>query len=260
MTKFSATVCLPPTVPRKVPAAIAVAMAPYDMNAGDDWNPVGEWDAWYIHVSPRTPYLVRPEHDGDRRLLMAATVPRRKAGLEPLGPLECYGGPRGLLDLDAMRRRAVGEHDALRAAWETLAAAHPPARPLSEFVARHESDPGGYPLAQAERDHLLQPLVQEVAQRAVAGDPHFGMSFLTTDPVAYFAVDHERVRGTAQCRSRVRAAHPRRPVAGRRRRGLLGVGRRPAGAPRPGRPRRRRALPLLSHRPARERPAYSPCA
>ncbi|GAA3138763.1 hypothetical protein GCM10017687_64310 [Streptomyces echinatus] len=23
--------------------AVAVAMAPYDMNATDDWNPVGEW-------------------------------------------------------------------------------------------------------------------------------------------------------------------------------------------------------------------------
>ncbi|MEU0008574.1 hypothetical protein ABZ079_31070 [Streptomyces sp. NPDC006314] len=194
MTKFSATVCLPPTAPRKVPAATAVALAPYDMNAGDDWNPVGEWDAWYIHVHPAAPYLVRPAHDGDRRLLTAATVPRRKADLAPLGPLECYGGPRGLLDLDAMRRRAVGRHDALRAAWEGLTALHPPARPLSEFVARHDSDPDGYPLHRAKEDHLLQPLVQEVAQRAVAGDPHFGMSFLTTDPVAYFALDHERVR------------------------------------------------------------------
>ncbi|MEU9986382.1 hypothetical protein AB0E10_06125 [Streptomyces sp. NPDC048045] len=197
MTKFFATVCLPPTKPRRLRDAIAAAMAPYDINGTDEWNPAGEWDWWSIHVHAGSPYLVLPAHDGDRRLVTASTVPRRKADLAPLGPLECYGGPRGLLDLDAMRRRAVEQHDALSAAWDELAAQHPPARPLSEFLARHESDPDGYPLAQAKEDHLLQPLVQEVAQRAVAGDPHFGMSFLTTDPVAHFAEEHEAVRGTA---------------------------------------------------------------
>jgi hypothetical protein len=121
MTKFFATVCLPPTPPRRVPGAIAVAMAPYDMNATDDWNPVGEWDGWIIHARPETPYLVRPEYDGDRRLLTAGTVPGGATGLAPLGPLECYGGPRGLLDLAAMRRRVVrgaaGGPGAPHAAW-----------------------------------------------------------------------------------------------------------------------------------------------
>ncbi|MFI1363253.1 hypothetical protein [Streptomyces griseochromogenes] len=93
-----------------------------------------------------------------------------------------------------MRRRAVRRHDALSAAWDELAERHTPARPLAEFLARHESDPEGYALAQAKEDLLLQPLVQEVAQRAVAGDPHFGMSFLTDDPVAYFAREHEALR------------------------------------------------------------------
>ncbi|MFF9770437.1 hypothetical protein ACF1GT_28315 [Streptomyces sp. NPDC014636] len=116
MTKFLATVCLPPTPPHRVPDAIAVAMAPYDMNATDDWNPVGEWDGWMIHVRPGTPYLVRPEHDGDPRLLTAGTVPPSAADLAPLGPLECYGGPRGLLDLAAMRRRAVRGREAPYAA------------------------------------------------------------------------------------------------------------------------------------------------
>ncbi|WP_225824694.1 hypothetical protein [Streptomyces naphthomycinicus] len=190
MTKFLATVCLPPTPPDRVADAIAVAMAPYDINATDDWNPVGEWDAWFVHVHPESPFVVRPEHDGDRRILTAAT----DDGLDPLGPLECYGGPRGLLDFAAMRRRAVRGHDALLAAWEHLAAVHPPARPLTEFAARHEADPDGYPLARAKEDHLAQPLVQEVARRAVAGDPHFGMSFLTTDPVAYFAGEHAALR------------------------------------------------------------------
>lgn len=194
MTKFFVTVCLPPTKPRKLPGAIAAVMAPYDLNLTDAWNPVGHWDWWRIHTDAQSPYLVLPAHDGDRRLVTASTVPRRKAALDALGPLECYGGPRGLLDLDAMRRRAARGHDALLAAWRELAALHPPARPLADFTARHTSDPDGYSLSDAKREHLLQPLVQDVAQRAVAGDPHFDMSFLLNDPVAYFAQEQEESR------------------------------------------------------------------
>ncbi|MEU6256357.1 hypothetical protein [Streptomyces sp. NPDC047043] len=197
MTKFITTVCLPPTKPRKLPEAVAAAMAPYDHNLTDDWNPVGEWDWWALGAGPGSAYLVLPAHDGDRRLVTPATVPRRKADLAPLGPLECYGGPRGLLDFDAMRRRTAHRYDALWAAWDELTALHPPARPLTDFVARHESDPDGYPLADAKREHLLQPLVQDVAQRAVAGDPHFDMSFLRTDPIAYFAQEHDGARQEA---------------------------------------------------------------
>ncbi|MEU4087051.1 hypothetical protein [Streptomyces aureus] len=194
MTKFHATVCLPPTAPRKIPQAVAAAMAPYDMNLTDDWNPVGEWDWWAFHSSPGNGYLVLPRHDGDRRLVTASTVPRRKAKLDRLGPLECYGGPRGLLDFAGMRERAAREHDALLAAWTELTAIHPPARPLAEFLARHEADPEVYSQADAKREHLAQPLVQDVAQRAVAGDPHFGMSFLVNDPLAYFAQEHDESR------------------------------------------------------------------
>jgi hypothetical protein len=194
MTKFFATVCLPPTAPRKVPQAIAATMAPYNFNLTEDWNPVGHWDWWAIHSSAGNAYLVLPPHDGDRRLVTASTVPRRKAKLDALGPLECYGGPRGLLDFDGMRRRAAHKHDALLAAWNELTAAHPPARPLADFVARHEADPAGYSLADAKKEHLAQPLVQDVAQRAVAGDPHFDTSFLLNDPVAYFAQEHQETR------------------------------------------------------------------
>jgi hypothetical protein len=198
MSKFIATVCLPPTRPRKLAQAITAVMAPYDHNLTDDWNPVGQWDWWAIDADTESPYLVLPAHDGDRRLIRASTVPNRDSGLAPLGPLECYGGPRGLLDFDAVRRRAAYRHDALRAAWEELTALHPPARPLTDFVARHESDPDGYSMADAKRDHLAQDLVQDVAQRAVAGDdPHFGMSFLLNDPVAYFAQEHDQAREAA---------------------------------------------------------------
>ncbi|NEC05075.1 hypothetical protein [Streptomyces sp. SID7909] len=194
MTKFVVTVCVPPTAPRKIPQAVAAAMAPYDANLTAEWNPVGHWDWWAIRAGVGSAYMVLPLHDGDRRLVTATTVPRRKAKLDPLGPLECYGGPRGLLDFDGMRQRAARRHDALLAAWTKLAAVHPPARPLAEFVARHEADPESYSPADARRDHLAQPLVQDVAQRAVRGDQNFGRSFLLNDPVAYFAREHEEAR------------------------------------------------------------------
>ncbi|MFF2384507.1 hypothetical protein [Streptomyces sp. NPDC058108] len=77
---------------------------------------------------------------------------------------------------------------------------YPPARPLSGFVARHESDPCDYSLADAKREHLVQPLVQDVVQRAASGDPHFDTSFLFNDPVAYFAQEHEEARrSSVQC-------------------------------------------------------------
>ncbi|MGW7093207.1 hypothetical protein [Streptomyces sp. NPDC054874] len=135
-----------------------------------------------------------PPHDGDRRLVTASTVPRRKAQLHALGPLECYGGPRGLLNFDGMRKRAARAHDDLLAAWSELTATHPPARPLTDFLARHEADPERYSPAAAREEHLAQPLVQDVARRAVASDPHFGTSFLVNDPVAYFAQEHEESR------------------------------------------------------------------
>ncbi|GAA3822540.1 hypothetical protein GCM10022403_065040 [Streptomyces coacervatus] len=198
MTKFIATVCLPPTKLRKLGQAIVAAMAPYDHNLTDDRNPVGQWDWWATDANTQSPYLALPAHARNRKLIRASTVPGRDPGLTPLGPLECYGGPRGLLDFDAMRQREAHRHDALRAAWEELTAQHPPARPLTEFVARHESDPDGYSMEDAKRDHLLQPLVQAVAQRAVAGDdPYFGMSFLLNDPVAYFAQEHDEIREAA---------------------------------------------------------------
>ncbi|MGW1188810.1 hypothetical protein [Streptomyces sp. NPDC002559] len=67
MTKFFATVCLPPTSPRKVPQAIAAIMAPYNANLTEEWNPVGHWDWWAIHSSVGNAYLVLPPHDGDQQ-------------------------------------------------------------------------------------------------------------------------------------------------------------------------------------------------
>lgn len=86
MTKFFATVCLPPTAPRKVPQAIAAAMAPYNANLTEEWNPVGHWDWWAIHSSAGNAYLVLPPHDGDRRLVTASTVARGAARVRKARP------------------------------------------------------------------------------------------------------------------------------------------------------------------------------
>lgn len=99
-----------------------------------------------------------------------------------------------------MRRRAATRHDARLAAWEELTRAVSASPPPSDFVARHESDPDNRSLADAKREHLAQQLVQDVAQRAVSGDPHFDTSFLFNDPVAYFAREHEEARqSSVQC-------------------------------------------------------------
>lgn len=194
MTTFFATVCLPPTAPAEVPRAVGAVMAPYDINRPGDWNPLGQWDRWIIHADAGYAYLVLPPYEGDRRLVTAATVPRGEADLDALGAGECYGGPRGLLDFDGMRRRAAHPYDVLLVAWNELTERHPRARPLAEFVARHVADPAGYSLEDAKKEHRAQPLVQDVARRAAAGDPHFDRSFPFHDPVGYFAEEHEQRR------------------------------------------------------------------
>ncbi|MFB7600676.1 hypothetical protein [Streptomyces sp. NPDC056160] len=114
MSRFYATVCLPPTPPGEVLQAIATAMAPYDLNLGsENSNPDGHWDGWTICSTAHNAYLVLPRHDGDPRLVTAATVPRGMVELDVLGSLECCGGPRGLLEFDAEPFRS-GVHELRR--------------------------------------------------------------------------------------------------------------------------------------------------
>ncbi|MEU9475768.1 hypothetical protein [Streptomyces sp. NPDC048191] len=108
--------------------AVATAPAPYGWNRPEEGNPAGEWDRWRTGAAEEAPFLVRPGHHGDPGLLTPSTVPAHKAELAVLGPLECHGGPRGLLDFDAMRQRAVRENDALAEAWREMSARHPVAR------------------------------------------------------------------------------------------------------------------------------------
>ena len=71
--------------------------------------------------------------------------------------------------------------------WIDLVANHPPARPLSHFMALHQCDPAGYPVARAKREHLTQPLIQTITRHAVDGsDPYVSTDLLFTDPFVYF--------------------------------------------------------------------------
>ncbi|MGI5239870.1 hypothetical protein [Dactylosporangium sp. CA-139066] len=191
MTKFRVNVCLQPCAADEVHAKLAAAMAPFDQNLTDDWNPAGEWDWWRIDASRGYRFAVRPEHDGDPRLVH---------GDDDLEPLHCDGGPRGLLDFDATRRQAV---DRARAEWhaeqrdfQRLVADHPAAQPLTAFLARHEADPEGYPREVAVADHHAQPLVRALNhQSAWERYPSLGIWVLgpNADPITSFTRDPQPV-------------------------------------------------------------------
>ena len=144
-------------------------------------------------------FLVRPEHDGDPRLVHNdAQVDSRSADQRPWWrsrpraprrtPLRCAGGPKRLLDFEAGRARARTAADSGWDAFAALVASHPPAESVSRLIARHHDDPD--PRTAAKAEHLAQPLMQAIAQRALRrNDPHFGMFFLTNDPIEHFGED-----------------------------------------------------------------------
>ncbi|MEV4556350.1 hypothetical protein AB0K51_05040 [Kitasatospora sp. NPDC049285] len=183
MTKFRLTVTLPAAAQEDVVAAIGAALRPFDINDGPDgYNPDGEWDWWAISGEPNL--VARPECAADPRLIRQDAPSGGESGPR------CDGGPRGLLDLDAMRALHAASAAATWAVWARFAAEHPPAEPLSAILARHGvTSWGASPEREAaRREHLAQPLVQALAQYAVTGgDPHYPNSLVTQDPVALFA-------------------------------------------------------------------------
>ncbi|MFE0458916.1 hypothetical protein ACFW1A_06595 [Kitasatospora sp. NPDC058965] len=167
-------------------------MAPFDFNLfGGNAN--GQWDWWDIDAGDEDRFAVRPEHDGDPRLIFATHPngePRERQ------PLRCDGGPRGLLDFDATRAAAVSQ---ARARWQAeqedfarLVADHPPAEPLTTFLRRHRADTRGYPRGQAVVDHHAQPLVRAL-NHGSAWDryPNLGLWVLgpDSDPISHFTRD-----------------------------------------------------------------------
>jgi hypothetical protein len=192
VSKFDLNVCLPPTPPEKVRTALAAAMAPFDANSAVGGNPDGEWDWWRIDAGDER-FAVDPAHDGDPRLIHEPSPGGRPR--DP-APLRCDGGPRGLLDLRATRAGAVSRArariEAERADFARLVADHPPARPLTVFLARHSADPVHYPRDHAVADHHAQPLVRALNNRtAWERYPNLGMWVLgpDSDPISHFTRD-----------------------------------------------------------------------
>lgn len=196
MTQFYATVCLPPVPPGQEQAALAAALAPFDMNQPAEGNPGGRWDRWYVSPSDDR-FAVKPRHDGDPRLIHQTTWPGG-APRERL-PLRCDGGPRALLDFEATRASAIASaRDGWQAEqqdWQRLVARHPPALPLSAFLARHNADPQSYTQVQAVADHHRQPLIRALNHRPrdqyPESYPHLGIWILgpDTDPISYYTRD-----------------------------------------------------------------------
>lgn len=202
MTKFRVTVSLPPSAQGDPIAAIAAAMRPFDMNVDpvtgeDGYNPQGEWDWWYI--SSYDNLVVRAGHAGDPRLIHEPTAANGE--LRPRGSLRCAGGPRGLLDLEGMRAISAASAAATWAVWARFSAEHPPAEPLSAFLVRYgvASNVRSPGMDRAKREHLAQPLVQALAQYAIAGgDRHYPNSLALEDPVALFSCgEHDYVERAA---------------------------------------------------------------
>lgn len=196
MTQFYLTVCLPPVPPGRVHAALAAALAPFDMNRPADGNPDGRWDRWHIFAGDDQ-FAVKPRHDGDPRLIHQPTWPGG-APRERL-PLRCDGGPRALLDFESTRASAIADArdiwQAEQQDWQRLVARHPPALPLSAFLARHDADPQGYTWVQAMTDHHRQPLIRALNHRPSdqypESYPHLGIWILgpDADPISYYTRD-----------------------------------------------------------------------
>ncbi|WP_431676924.1 hypothetical protein [Kitasatospora sp. KL5] len=112
-------------------------------------NPDAKWDGWVVGGRWPDHFVHRPDAAGDPRLIVD-----HQEGTG--GTLRCDGGPRALLDFEAMRdleeREAAARHDR----WTELVGGLPAAQPWRHFLARHLADPDGYPMEQARDDHRTQ--------------------------------------------------------------------------------------------------------
>ncbi|WP_152627060.1 hypothetical protein [Streptacidiphilus melanogenes] len=195
MTKYFVNVCLPPTAPEDVRAALDAAMAPFDVNNPEGGNPDGEWDWWRIDAGDEERFMVRPKFAGDPRLVHQATHPNGKP--RDRLPHRCDGGPVGLLDFAATRAAATARAEvrfrAEQHEFGRLAAHHPPAEPRIAFWRRHRADPHAYPLAQAVTDHQAQPLVRALSNPSALPYPNLRLATHVlapdVDPIAHFTRD-----------------------------------------------------------------------
>ncbi len=186
MSKDLLTICLPPTPPSEVMAALDAAMAPFDYdNQGFEiWQ--GEWDSWHVYGGyDGDGFVVTSTNEADPRLIFNPSFPLGEP--RERMPLRWDGGPRGLLDFAATRAPVAAAALENRLAWQRFAAGYPPATSLSEFMARAHRDPAAYPVDRARQDYFEQPVVQ-----AVNASPETRELLPSSlDPVGYFGGSEE---------------------------------------------------------------------
>lgn len=124
------------------------------------YNPQSKWDWWVIGGRWTGYFAVKPEHDGDPRLITGrpGTFGNRAEG----GRVD--GGPRGLLDFDRLRNTKAKEAGEQYDRWTRLVDGLPEALPWSHFHDRYQADRNGYPIQRARADYASQPRVQATRQ------------------------------------------------------------------------------------------------
>ncbi|MEU8927602.1 hypothetical protein AB0D10_42980 [Kitasatospora sp. NPDC048545] len=184
MARDLLTVCLPPTPPGGVTAAIAAAMAPYDYDfeeqpGGPAWQ--GEWDSWHVYGGhDGDGFPVSPADEADPRLIFEPTLPN--GAVRQRTPSRWDGGPRALLDFDAARAPVAARAAEHWRAWQEFTEGFPPAVPFDVFAERARQDLAGYPVARARADYYGQPLITAANDSAEV----CGLFPRLTDPLHHF--------------------------------------------------------------------------
>ncbi|MDI6098693.1 hypothetical protein QLQ12_08770 [Actinoplanes sp. NEAU-A12] len=176
--KFYMTVFLAPTSQELVVPALTAALAPFDYNdyLREPFDPDEAWDRWQLPQRNTLP--LRPEHIDDARALRVGDGVQDEV---------VVAAPKGIVDFDALRQSSRGHAAGAWDAWAKVVSAYPGTLPRGHFEELHD-DPG-----KAQRDWILQPAVQEVAQAAATQEhPYFNFSLLNADPVAVFAGGRDR--------------------------------------------------------------------
>ncbi|NUS58497.1 MAG: hypothetical protein HOV66_27140, partial [Streptomycetaceae bacterium] len=140
MAGISVSVCLrPEAVGGDVRAAVAEAMAPFDLDADNPWQR-GMWDSWRIvGGSDGHGFPIVAGYEEDPRLIH--DDPRwDQTTAPPSVPGVCAGGPRALLDLESPGRAFERARAASWDLWQHLLRIHEPAVPLEVFVQQGERE------------------------------------------------------------------------------------------------------------------------
>ncbi|MGW0993503.1 hypothetical protein ACWD5V_09370 [Streptomyces sp. NPDC002523] len=119
------------------------------------YNPKSKWDWWVIGGRWHGYFSAKSEHDGDDRLIPgegSAWGPKAKQG-------RVDGGPRGLLDFEALRKMKAAEAADVYDQWTKLVEGLPEAQPWGHFLERHDADKEGYPIDRARAEYGAQPRV-----------------------------------------------------------------------------------------------------